>query len=90
MSRPCCLRLIQHETLMKERMPLSIFNIKLEQTEPVLTGQIQCVCHRAVGLALRSKVTVHHRVAVVGQCPAEGDMILQIKEVIAVGYGQAY
>lgn len=42
MSRPCCLRLIQHETLMKERMPLSIFNIKLEQTEPVLTGQIQC------------------------------------------------
>ena len=66
-------------------MSLSILNIKLQQTESALTGQIQGVCHSAVGLALRTEGTTHHRIAVVGQRPVEGDMILQIKEVVAVG-----
>ena len=65
-------------------MPLSIFNIKLQQTESALTGQIQGVCRSAVGLALRTEGTTHHRIAVVGQRPMEGDMVLQIKEVVAV------
>ena len=63
-------------------MPLGILYVKMQQTEPIRLRQVEGVCCGMVRHAIRTESTSHHRVAIVGKHPVEGDMILEIQEVV--------